>query len=176
MTYPSQLRRAAGVLAIGAGLAVAMTGISGSAAAQPDADRYPTAEEIEAMVPSAEEIRAMIPSEAEIRAMIPSEAAIRAMVPSEAEIRAMIPDIQSVEQCHASGEAVYSEESTDPATGRERVRLMICRDRLVEDARSGALEGLREARAEVAADADIPDSVRVDVLATLDDRIASLSH
>lgn len=193
MTFSTPFHRAAGLLAIGAGLAIAMAGTAGSAAAHNDHDHshgnhghYLTAEEIDAMVPSAAEIRAMIPSEAEIRAMVPSEAEIRAMIPSEAELRAtipdreellaMIPDIETVEQCHASGEVVHSEESTDPATGRERVRLMICRDRLAEDARSDALEGLREARAEVAADADVPDAVRADVLATLDESIASLSR
>lgn len=187
MTFSAPSRRTTGLLAFGAGLALAASGVSGSAAAHTDHDgHYLSAEEIDAMVPSAEEIRAMIPSEAEIRAMVPSEAEIRAMVPneaeirgmvpSEAEIRAMIPDIQTVERCHASGEVVHSEESIDPATGRERVRLMICRDRVVADARSNALEGLREARAEVAADADVPEAVRADVLARLDASIASLSR
>ena len=187
MIFSAFFRRTTGLLALGTGLALATSGATGSAAAHADTDRHHlTAEEIDAMVPSAEEIRAMIPSEAEIRAMVPSEAEIRAMIPSEAEIRAMvpdraallatIPDIQTVEQCHASGEVVHSEESIDPATGRERVRLMICRDRVVADARSSALEGLREARAEVAADADVPDAVRADVLARLDASIASLSR
>ena len=147
---------------------------------------HPTAAELEAMIPSQEELAAMIPSEAELRAMIPSEEEIRAMIPSEAELAEMIPDreellamipvIESVEACHASGEAVHSEETTDPATGREHVRLMICRDALVVDARAEAMEGLREARAEIASEEDIPEDIRAEVLASLDAEIAQLSQ
>ncbi|QLC24677.1 hypothetical protein HFP57_06300 [Parasphingopyxis algicola] len=133
-------------------------------------------EELEAMIPDEAEIRAMIPSEEELRATIPSEAELREMVPNREELLARIPDIETLEQCHESGEAVHSEESTDPATGRQRLRLMICRERLAENARTEALEGLREARDEVAGEADMPADVRADVLATLDAQIANLSR
>ncbi|QLC21940.1 hypothetical protein HFP51_06940 [Parasphingopyxis sp. CP4] len=146
----------------------------------------PTREEIEAMIPSEEEIAAMIPSEAEIRAMIPSEAELREMIPDEAELRemipdreellAMIPDVETLEQCHANGEAVHTDESVDPATGRERIRIMICRERLGQQGRAEALEGMREARSEVAADAEIPEDIRTMVLARLDAGIARLGE
>ena len=157
---------------------------------------HPTREEIEAMIPSEEEIAAMIPSEAELAAMIPSEAELRAMIPSEAELRemipdeaelramipdreelmAMIPDVETLEQCHASGEAVHTDESVDPATGRERIRIMICRERMGQQARAEALDGMREARSEVAADGDIPEDIRAMVLARLDAGIARLGE
>lgn len=81
----SQFGRAAGLAAIGATLALAMTALAGPAAAHRDGERHaghhagehiPTAEQIEAMIPSAEELAAMIPSEAEIRAMIPDREAL----------------------------------------------------------------------------------------------------
>ncbi|MEM8695412.1 MAG: M56 family metallopeptidase [Pseudomonadota bacterium] len=147
---------------------------------------YPTREELEAMIPSHEELIAMLPSEAELAAMIPSETELREMIPSEAELREMvpdreeliaaIPDIETIEQCHESGEAVHSEESTDPATGRERLRLMICRERLANDVRVDTLESLRQARDQVSADGEIPATVRADVLAVLDERIGRLSR
>ena len=166
------MRRPLAATALGVGLSLAIVAAVPAYSAD-DGDRAHIDHDT---IPTAEEIQAMIPSEAEIRAMIPSEAEIRAMIPDAEEIRAMIPDIQTVEQCHASGAPVHSEESVDPATGRERIRLMICRDRLAADVRSDALEGLREARSEIAADADIPDSVRADVLASLDASIAQLSR
>jgi beta-lactamase regulating signal transducer with metallopeptidase domain len=145
-----------------------------------------TDEEIEAMIPNREELMAMIPSEAEIRTMIPSEAELREMIPSEAEMRemipdreellAMIPDIETIEACHASGDAVHSEESTDPATGRQRMRLMICRDSLVANAQAAALGGLREARAEIAVEQDIAEGDRAEALARLDEQIERLSR
>lgn len=147
----SQFGRAAGLAAIGATLALAMTALASPAAAHRDGERHaghhagehiPTAEQIEAMIPSAEELAAMIPSEAELRAMIPDEAALRAMIPSEAEIRAMIPD----------------------------------REALVTEVWADAREGLQEARREIAADADIPSDVRAEVLASLDAQIARMSH
>lgn len=146
----------------------------------------PSEEEIAAMIPSEAELAAMIPSEAELRAMIPSEAELREMIPDEAELRAMIPDreelmamipdVETLEQCHASGEAVHTDESVDPATGRERIRIMICRERMGQQARAEALDGMREARSEVAADADIPEDIRAMVLARLDAGIARLGE
>ena len=185
MTRSPQVRRTAGLTAIGAAMAITMTAILSPASAQPEHEshsdysgeaQYLTAEDIDAMIPSREELAALIPSEAELREMIPSESALREMVPDREELLAMIPTFESVEACHVSGEAVHSEESTDPATGREHVRLMICRDALAVDARAGALEGLQEARAEIAAEENMPGQTRADVLATLDAQIAMLAR
>lgn len=205
MNTPSQFRPAAGLIAIGAVFALTMTAMVSSASAQTenetsvigshDGERHGhyasdgeflTAEQIEAMIPSheelaammlsAEEIQAMVPSEAELRAMIPSEAELRESIPDREELLAMIPIIETVEECHASGEFMHSEESTDPATGRERLRLMICREGLAVQIRSEALEDLREARNEIADEEDIPREVRADVLASLDARIARLAR
>ena len=134
----------------------------------------PSEEEIAAMIPSEAEIRAMIPSEAELREMIPDEAELREMIPNREELLAMIPDVETLEQCHPNGEAVHTDESVDPATGRERIRIMICRERLGQQGRAEALEGMREARSEVAADAEIPEDIRTMVLARLDAGIARL--
>jgi len=205
MNTPSQFRSAAGLVAIGVAIAFTMTTMVSSASAQTenetsvvgshDGERHRhyagdgeflTAEEIEAMIPSreelaammlsAEEIQAMVPSEAELRAMIPNEAELRESIPDREELLAMIPIIETVEECHASGEFMHSEESTDPATGRERVRLMMCREGLATQIRSEALEDLREARNEVANEEDISGDVRADVLASLDARIAQLGR
>lgn len=195
MRRPSLFRRTTGLFTVGTAAAITMAATISAASAQTeegtaatrhhDGERhvyhsgdgeYLTAEGIEAMIPSREELAAMIPTEAELRAMIPSEAELQEMVPDREELLAMIPVIESVEACHASGEAVHSEESTDPATGREHLRLMICREALAVGARAGALEGLREARTEIASEADIPSDIRADVLATLDAQIAMLSR
>jgi len=191
MNTPTQFRRATGLVVIGAALTFAMTGMVSAASAQPETDvfadgEFLTAEEIQAMVPSreelaammltAEEIQAMVPSEAELRAMIPNQAELRESIPDREELLAMIPIIETVEECHASGEFMHSEESTDPATGRERVRLMMCREGLATQIRSEVLEDLREARDEVASEENIPSNVRADVLASLDARIAQMAR
>lgn len=91
-------------------------------------------------------------SAAEIDAMIPSQEELAAMIPSEAELRAMIP---SEAEMHA---------------------MMPDREAIVAEALAGALQGLREARNEVASEADMPSDIRTEVLASLDAHIARLSR
>jgi beta-lactamase regulating signal transducer with metallopeptidase domain len=102
---------------------------------------------------------------------IPSEAELRAMIPSEAELRAMVPDINIEEGCDGSGEIVRDLSPDDDSS----VHLVICRE-AVGDVRRAALEGLREARAEIASEEELSGSLRAEILAELDESIAELAN
>lgn len=147
----SQFCRAASLAAIGATLALTMTALANPAAAHRDDESHARHYSSEYM-PTAEEIEAMIPSEEELAAMIPSEAELRAMIPDEAELREMIP------------------------SEAELRAVMPDREALVTEVWAEALDGLQEARREIAADADIPGDLRAEVLASLDAHIARMSH
>lgn len=100
-------------------------------------------------------------------------------IPSHAEIVAMIPVIETVNECHSSGEPVHSEETVDAATGREHIRLMVCESALEDDIRAEAYadarEDLRDARDEVARASEVTENIRAEILAQLDREISRLS-
>ncbi|RED15084.1 hypothetical protein [Parasphingopyxis lamellibrachiae] len=93
-----------------------------------------------------------MPTAEEIEAMIPSEEELAAMIPSEAELREMIPSEAELRAMMPDSEALVTEVWAE------------------------ALDGLQEARREIAADADIPGDLRAEVLASLDAHIARMSH
>ncbi|MBC2777259.1 M56 family metallopeptidase [Parasphingopyxis marina] len=199
MNDKSKFRRIAGIAAIGTGLALALPltatvsyAITQEPSAEeremveidPDADINATLEfegddgterYVRAIQRSEEsgdgEARRHGISREEILADMPSEAELRAMIPSREELRAMIPDINIEEGCDGSGEMVRDLSSSD---GRS-VHLIICREAMA-DVRGAALEGLREARAEIASDRELSGSLRAEVLAELDASIAELAR
>jgi hypothetical protein len=200
MNDKTKFRRIVGIAAIGTGLAIALpltATVSYAITQEPPADESEMVEidpdadinatlEFEDDDGSQRYVRVVQHSEGngdnetrgrhmisreEILAGIPSEAELRAMIPSREELRAMIPDINVEEGCDGSGEMVRDLSSSD---GRS-VHLVICREAMA-DVRGAALEGLREARAEIASDPELSASVRAEVIAELNASIAELSR
>ncbi len=98
-------------------------------------------------------------------------------IPSEAEIRAMLPEIDTARtkgKCDAA-EPVITETIASENGKRERIIIRMCADReMAKNARASAIDGLREARAEIAQDSDIPGSVKAQVLSELEAQIAKM--
>lgn len=98
-------------------------------------------------------------------------------IPSEAEIRAMIPEIDIARmkgKCDAA-EPVITETTASENGKREKIIIRMCGDReMAKNARASAIDGLREARAEIAQDSDIPGSVKAQVLSELEAQIAKM--
>lgn len=98
-------------------------------------------------------------------------------MPTDAEIAAMIPeiDVQRIKGKCDTGEPVVSETVTGKDGKQQKIRIQLCGDRaMAQNARASALEGLTEARGEIASDGDMPASVRAQVLANLDRQIARM--
>jgi beta-lactamase regulating signal transducer with metallopeptidase domain len=99
-------------------------------------------------------------------------------IPTEAQISAMIPRIDVEQRCGA-GRPVAT-ETTRAANGKaQRIRIMICQSDIERKARDSALQGLQQARAQVARadwqrDRAMTEEIRADVLADLDQEIARL--
>ncbi|NNC73250.1 MAG: hypothetical protein HKN78_10305 [Sphingomonadaceae bacterium] len=96
-------------------------------------------------------------------------------MPTREELRAMIPEINIDQGCEDQGR-VYSNVNHESVDGRHAIRLMICGEEEAREARASAIEGLREAREELAGEDDLPAGVRDDVLARLDEEIARLTR
>lgn len=98
-------------------------------------------------------------------------------MPSEAEIRAMIPEIDIARmkgKCDVTN-PVVTETSASENGKREKIIIRMCGDReMARNARASAIDGLREARAEISQDSDMPASVKAQVLAELEAQIAKM--
>lgn len=98
-------------------------------------------------------------------------------IPTEAEITAMIPeiDIKRIKGKCDAAEPVVSETTTGKAGKQQKIRIQLCDSlEIVRKARASALEGLTEARVEIAIDGDIPTAIKAQVLANLDQQIAKM--
>lgn len=98
-------------------------------------------------------------------------------MPTEAEIAAMIPeiDIKHIKGKCDAAEPVVSETRTDENGQRQKIFIRLCGDReMARDARASALDGLREARTEIAQDEEMPASIRAKVVANLEAQIAKM--
>lgn len=85
------------------------------------------------------------------------------------------PEVEISQNCDTKGEPVTSTTEMKSPDGKTRTvtRVMICK-RSIAGARGEGLSGLREARADLAKEKNLPDKVREDVLADLDRTIARL--
>lgn len=96
-------------------------------------------------------------------------------IPTREELRAMIPEIDIEEACDGRATPVHSVRRQGD-NGREQIAITICREGLAEEARQSALEGLREAREELADVRELSDTLRAEILADLDREIAELQR
>ncbi len=96
-------------------------------------------------------------------------------IPSREELRAMIPDIDVEEACDGSATPVHSVRRQGE-NGREHIAITICREGLAQEARMSAIEGLREAREELAQVRELSETLRADILRDLDREIAELER
>ncbi|WP_164118713.1 M56 family metallopeptidase [Sphingorhabdus sp. Alg239-R122] len=86
---------------------------------------------------------------------------------------AMFPSISINEKCtegaDGSATAVTSNEN-----GKQEVKVFICGEKNAKEARAQALEGLIEARSDLASEGEIPNDLRTKIIARLDSEIARL--
>jgi bla regulator protein blaR1 len=91
-------------------------------------------------------------------------------------IAAYIPeiDIREITKNCKEGQPVTTDVSGFDGKGKSRVKLVMCGKGQAKIARASALEGLREAKDDVAGDEDIPESIRKDVVEKLKEQIRKL--
>lgn len=89
------------------------------------------------------------------------------------DIASMVPeiDIHEVTKNCEAGQPVTTDVSGFDGKNKSRVRLVMCGKGQAKIARVQAIQGLREAKAEIESDKDIPDGVRKSVLDSLDKQI-----
>ena len=92
------------------------------------------------------------------------------------DIAKMIPDIDIQEipgKCN-EGEPVSTDVEGFDGQNKSRVRIVMCGKGQAKVARQHAIQGLKEARDEIKADADMPDAIRKDVVKKLDEKIRDM--
>lgn len=92
------------------------------------------------------------------------------------EIPKMIPDIdiQEIRGKCDEGEPVSTDVQGFDGQNKSRVRIVMCGKGQAKVARQHAIQGLKEARDEIKADADMPDGIRKDVVKKLDEKIRDM--
>ncbi len=99
-------------------------------------------------------------------------------IPTKAEIQAMIPLIEVTEGSSCAGARDFTEmrEQTVAVDGRQRRKIMIkiCGKDIQRHARAEALQGLEEARADIAAQEEFSARSRREILSDLDRQIARM--
>ena len=89
------------------------------------------------------------------------------------DVASYIPDIDISEitkNCEA-GQPVTTDATGFDGNNKSRVRIVMCGKGQAKLAKAHAIQGLREARAEIANDNDIPDSTRKSILDSLESQI-----
>ncbi|MEO1046194.1 MAG: M56 family metallopeptidase [Pseudomonadota bacterium] len=88
------------------------------------------------------------------------------------DVEAMIPELSFSRDC-SEGEETEKVTSSSK-DGRTLLRVRVCSAERLAEARAGALEGLREARDDIARETDIPEKLRKKLMKTFDRQIARL--
>jgi hypothetical protein len=89
----------------------------------------------------------------------------------------MIPEItlERIKGACDPAEPVVTETKAGANGRREKIVIRMCGDReIARNARMSAVEGLREARAEIAQEQDIPASIKAQLLADLEAQVARI--
>jgi hypothetical protein len=92
------------------------------------------------------------------------------------QIAALIPEIDIAEfkgKCE-DGQPVTTNVEGSDGKKQSRVRIVLCGKGQANMAREHAIQGLKEARDEIKSDAEMPASVRDDVIKSLDQKIEKL--
>jgi beta-lactamase regulating signal transducer with metallopeptidase domain len=126
--------------------------------------------EAEAAADNAEEARA-VAEEGRTNAEAGRKEAIRII--SSMDFSNFIPeiDIREMHRNCKEGESISTDVSGFNGQSKSRVRVVMCGKGQARMARLQAMEGLREARAEIEGNADIPESIRKSVLDSLKKQI-----
>lgn len=99
-------------------------------------------------------------------------------IPTEAEIEAMIPivEVKEGQSCAGARDYVNTTEETVTVDGRARqkIRISICGKDIARHARAEALQGMAEARADIARERDLSEKMRANILADLDREMAKI--
>ncbi|MBT2185524.1 M56 family metallopeptidase [Sphingobium nicotianae] len=99
-------------------------------------------------------------------------------IPSRAEIEASVPLIEVKEGtgCKGARELVNTSESTVSVDGktRKQIRILVCGKDIHQEARARALQGLQEARNDIAGERELSEAARGRIMADLDRQIARL--
>ncbi|RDV01709.1 hypothetical protein DXH95_15635 [Sphingorhabdus pulchriflava] len=96
----------------------------------------------------------------------------------EIEIAKMIPDIEFKEirgKCN-EGEPVTTNIDGFDGQNKSRIRIVMCGKVQANVARKHAIQGLKEARDEIQADGEMPDSIRKDVVKKLEEKIEKMEQ
>jgi bla regulator protein blaR1 len=134
-------------------------------------------EQIEKMVAEAEKSRAEADAEVDAAANARADADVARVesirVLSGMDFASLIPeiDIREVRKNCKEGEPVSTDVSGFDGQSKSRVRVVMCGKSQAKMARLQAMEGLREARAEIESDEDIPESIRKSVVDGLKEQI-----
>ena len=116
---------------------------------------------------------------AEAERAIPAPPAVPPIPGQRAERRIIVQDgdrtvdVDELRDCGA-GKLADLDASSDEQGRRTRVKIKVCGDRAASPAQ--ALEAVRGARASIAANAELPPSVKTEVLGELDAEIAQLER
>lgn len=91
-------------------------------------------------------------------------------------IAAYIPeiDIKEIRTNCKEGQPVTTDVSGFDGQNKSRIKLVMCGKGQAKIARASAIEGLRDAKDDVASDEDIPENVRKDVVEKLEEQIRKL--
>lgn len=83
-------------------------------------------------------------------------------------------DIKEITRNCKNGQPVTTDVSGFDGYSKARVKIVMCGKGQAKIARIEAIKGLREARSEIAAQGDMPQNVRKDVLEKLEEQIRKL--
>ncbi|WOE75114.1 M56 family metallopeptidase [Alterisphingorhabdus coralli] len=87
-------------------------------------------------------------------------------------VELMIPQLSFRKDCSRGADT--EKVVTDTSNGRTMLMVRMCDREHLAEARSSALEGLREARDDIASETDIPEKLRKKLMRTFDEQIARL--
>lgn len=95
---------------------------------------------------------------------------------SKMDFSSYIPeiDIREIRANCKEGEPVSTDVSGFDGQNKSRVRIVMCGKGQAKVARQHAIQGLKEARDEIKAEADLPDSIRKDVVKKLEEKIRDM--
>ena len=94
----------------------------------------------------------------------------------EVRVSTLVPeiDIQEITVNCKEGQPVTTNVEGSDGTSKSRIKIVMCGKGQAKVARIEALEGLREARSEIASEEDMPKAIRTDVIEKLEKQIRKL--